>query len=137
MILLDTHVLVWFAQGNDRLGLHARQVIERACEKEEVRLSPISFWEAAMLVAKGRLALGIPLEIWAQRVIAYPGFHLAGVDVATALDAGQLPGAIHGDPSDRLLIATARALACPLMTADSLILAYAEAGHLRAVDARR
>lgn len=99
-------------------------------------MSVISFWEIAMLVDKNRLALHDGLTIWATEVLERPGVRLAQIDPATALDAGSLPGDIHGDPADRIIVATARALGCPLLTSDERILAYAEAGHVSAVDAR-
>jgi len=89
-----------------------------------------------MLVDKKRLALHDGLTRWATEILERPGIRLARIDPATALDAGSLPGAIHGDPADRIMIASARSLGCPLLTSDECILDYAETGHVAALDAR-
>lgn len=90
-----------------------------------------------MLVDKDKISLSRPVREWFEAVLAVPGFGLADMTVAIGADAGSLPGDIHGDPADRIIIATARALGCPVLTADRKILAYAAVGHLQAVDARR
>lgn len=136
MILLDTHPLIWFSQGDERLGKRTRQLIIDCSGREEVLLSPISFWEAAMLVRKGRVTLGMSTPAWASAIQASDQMHIAELLPATGVDAGELPADIHGDPADRLLIATARATGCALVTADRKILGYADAGHLQAIDAR-
>ena len=74
---------------------------------------------------------------WFEGVLATQGYRLADLTTAIGADAGTLPGGIHGDPADRIIIATARAFGCPVLTADRKILAYATVGHLQAIDARR
>ena len=71
-ILLDTHVLVWFVEGVDRLGSQSRQKIDQAICANNVGISAISFWEIALLIAKGRLNLSSPLNIWRQAILALP-----------------------------------------------------------------
>ncbi len=134
MILLDTQTLVWFYEGMSELGERARTFIDGSGER---RCTAISFWELAMLADKGRLNLSLPVERWAARVVGEGRIDVVPVTWELAMDAGRLPGQIHGDPADRLIIATARAHGCPLVTADRKILAYAEQGHVRATDARR
>lgn len=90
-----------------------------------------------MLVDKGKISLHMrPLD-WMKAVLEQPGIRVEPIAPIIAIDAGSLPGNIHGDPADRLIIATARHLACPLLTTDGKIIAYAEEGHLEAIDARR
>lgn len=103
----------------------------------EIALSPISFWEASMLVQKGRLSLGMDVLEWIEAIVGQPNVRIEPVSPAIAVDAGRLPGEIHGDPADRLILATARSLACPVMTTDRKMLAYAGQGHVQAIDARR
>jgi PIN domain nuclease of toxin-antitoxin system len=136
VILLDTHPLIWFSAGDERLGDRTRQLISDCGRRDEVLLSPISFWETAMLVRKGRVTLGMSTHAWATAVQASDRMRIADLSPATGVDAGELPGDIHGDPADRILIATARAVGCALVTADRKILGHAAAGHLRAIDAR-
>lgn len=137
MILLDTQPLIWLIEGNLRLGGEARQIVERERADSHALIAPISVWEAAMLVDKGKIVLSRAVRDWFEAVLAAPGFSLADSTVAIGADAGSLPGDIHGDPADRLIVATARTLGCPVLTADRKILAYAAAGHVRAIDARR
>lgn len=135
MILLDTHVVPWLG-ASERLGLRAAQRIAEAQAVGRISISAISFWEEAMLVDKGRMCIGGSVRDFTAAVIALPSISVVAVDANIATDAGSLPSPIHGDPCDRLIIATARVLDRPLLTADDKILTYA-AGHLRAVDARR
>lgn len=136
MILLDTQALVWFSQGDEKLGVKAREIARQAAATDGAVVSPISFWEASMLVEKDRITLGMDTSAWMKAILAQPGVRLEQISPLIAIDAGRLPGAIHGDPADRLIIATARHLSCPLLTTDRKILAYAAEGHVRAIDAR-
>jgi PIN domain nuclease of toxin-antitoxin system len=135
MILLDTHALLWRAEDDRRLGTQARLEIDQAVDRNEAWVSAISLWEMATLIRKRRISLSQPLRDWSRTAFGPRGMRLAPVDEAIAIDAGELED-IHGDPGDRTIIATARALACPLLTADRVILAYGAAGHVRVIDAQ-
>lgn len=137
MIVIDTHALVWIVEGAPDLGVLARTLIEDELAADGVMIAPISFWEIAMLIDKGRLTLGRPLVVWWNRVVAMSGFIVADLTPEIGIDAGTLPGNIHGDPADRLIIATARGLGCPVLTADKRVLDYAAAGHVQAIGAHR
>jgi PIN domain nuclease of toxin-antitoxin system len=137
MILLDTHVLVWFMRGDDRVGRRTCEMIDAAARMGEAYVSAITPWEISMLVAKGRFRFGVPVTSFIDAALAKPGLRLAPITPAIGVDAGQLPTDIRGDPADRLIVATARALSCPLATVDGPILRYAAAGHFQAIDARR
>ena len=134
MILLDTVTLLWFTLGDERLGAESRRVMEGG---DEFVISAITPWEVAMLVGKGRLALGRRPSAWVEGVLADPRMKLIPISPKIAVDAGLLPRTIHGDPADRLILATANELACPVLTPDEKLLGYATAGHVQAVDARR
>ena len=90
-----------------------------------------------MLTDKAKLTLSMPVREWFERVLSAPGFKLAEMTIAVGVDAATLAGGIHGDQADRILIATARGLNCTFLTADRAVLAYAKAGHVQAIDARR
>jgi PIN domain nuclease of toxin-antitoxin system len=137
VILLDTHVLLWFFQGDLRLAADKRALIEDSSGEDGVYVSAITPWEIAMLEAKGRYNVGQDIRAWMAGVFAAPGIRLAPLEPAIAIDSNNLPGEMHGDPADRIIIASARFLGCPLLTADRAILAYAEQGHLTAIDASR
>ena len=134
MILLDTHVLVWLAEDSKRLGEAARTAIRSA--EGELHLSAMSFWELGMLLSKRQITLAMPLPRMLEEVTAVSRMTILPITAEIAIDAHTLPR-LHGDPVDRLLMATARAFDCPLMTGDHVIAEYAAAGHVRTIDARR
>jgi PIN domain nuclease of toxin-antitoxin system len=135
VILLDTHAFVWALNDDARLGAKARGLIEATAREGRVLVSAITPWEIAMLAQKGRLSLGQDVGAWIDAALALPGIQLAPIEPAIAVGSARLPGTPPGDPADRIIIATARHAAAPLVTADREILGYAKAGHLIAVDA--
>lgn len=135
MIVLDTHVLIWFVQGNDRLGPIAVQLVRDAAPKEAAIVSTITFWEIAMLSRRGRLGLRQSAEDWLDEFCVRSNSLVSEVSREIAITAGGLSEDIHGDPADRIIIATAIHHGCPVLTADRAILGYAALGHVRAIDA--
>lgn len=126
MIVIDTHVLVWWAGGmHEHLSKSARSHLERA-EKIDggILVSAISAWEIAVLVAKGRLNLAMDVEDWLNQAAALPGLRFLSVDRHTAVQSVRLPEPFQPDPADRIIVATARGLNFPLITIDKRILAY-------------
>lgn len=77
-----------------------------------------------MLVSKGRLVLRVSLEDWIAHVEKVDAIQFVPVNNRIALRATQLPEPLHKDPADRMIIATAKELACPLVTADQKIRNY-------------
>jgi PIN domain nuclease of toxin-antitoxin system len=137
VILLDTNALLWLAESDPRLGKAAREAIAQAATTADILVSAVSFWEIGMLLNKGRISLSEPLPRWVDAVTARAEIRIVPVDAPIAIEAGLLPGDLHGDPGDRLLVATARVLRAPLLTSDRKILAYGEAGHVEIIDGRR
>lgn len=135
MILLDTHVLIWAVNADSRLGDEASAIIEESARGDEVLISAITPWEVALLAEKGRLQLERDTQDWLDAALALPGLRLAPIEPALAVDSVRLPGSFNADPADRLIIATARFLRIPLLTADQAILRYSEDGHVQALDA--
>ncbi len=135
-VLLDTHVWIWLVTGNERLALSpALTSIMNAQEHGRVIVSTISVWEVAMLEMKGRIRLQFPMKQWIENALAAPGVQLQGVTPSIALESTRLPGEFHSDPADRMLMATARDLNIPFITADNLILAYADWKYMKVVAA--
>jgi PIN domain nuclease of toxin-antitoxin system len=135
VILLDTHILLWLAEGDERLGRQARATIGDAAAAGSAIVSAISFWEIGMLIEKRRVALSMPLGDFAETIGRRGDIRIVPVDARIAVETANLPPGLHGDPADRILVATARTLACPLATTDGKILTYAAQGHLQAIDA--
>jgi PIN domain nuclease of toxin-antitoxin system len=133
LILLDTHVLWWLDQQVSSLGTEARALADDALSEGELCVSAISFCEIAALVRQGRLGLQPPMAAW-RRNLVQRGLLERMVDGEIAISAVDLP-AMHRDPADRIIVATALALDATLLTADERILAWS--GPLRRADARR
>ncbi len=128
--------MLWLA-NEKLLDPTAVNAIRHAGAASGVFISPVSAWEIGLLsrkppVAGATVFLPDP-KTWFARVMSGPGIKPAVYTYGIAIDAAHLPGDFHRDPGDRLLIATARHLAIPIVTRDRLILAYAEQGHVRAI----
>jgi PIN domain nuclease of toxin-antitoxin system len=123
VILLDTHIWVWWVDGNPQLTRAQRQQVE-AHETAGLGESVISCWEVAQLVELNRLVLRCPVAEWIEQALTYPGIRLLYLTPRIAVESTQLPGTFHRDPADQILVATARIRGCPLLTADARILRY-------------
>lgn len=135
-VLLDTHALVWLVVGDGQLRLAVRRRIETAAQEQQLWVSAITPWEIGMLVAKGRLVLDRDVTDWLQAALSLPGIRVAPLEPALAVASTRLPGELHGDPADRLIVATARHLGATLVTADAALLAYGQLGHVGVLSAR-
>jgi len=134
-VLLDTHVLTWAIGDLPKLGRKARRIVDRATTGEGALISAITPWELSMGVELGRLKLGRSVEEWIARAFASAGLRLVPLEPVIAIEAARLPRAFMNDPADQIIVATARHLGVPLVTADHKILDYGQAGHVRIVDA--
>lgn len=124
MIVIDTHVLVWWVSGTEPLSKIAAKAIKNNLGKSEIIISSISAWEIAMLIGKNRLVLSMDVESWLDEVSQIDGVRFMPVDNEIGIKSTQLPGKFHKDPADRMIVATARKLAVPLVTADQRIIDY-------------
>ena len=136
LVLLDTHVLVWLQEG--MLGKEAASLITRAASRGELLVSTVSAWEVGLLHRKALRGGQAPSfapdpKTWFARAVTAPGVLETPMTADIAIDSSVLPEPLHGDPGDRLLIATARHLGARLATRDRVILDYAARGHVRAV----
>jgi PIN domain nuclease of toxin-antitoxin system len=125
VIVLDTHTLIWWVTGDPTLSKKAKAAIEREKLGGEIIISSISAWEIAMLVERERLFLSMDVDSWLATVAEIEAVHFLPVDVEVATKSVDLPGEFHKDPADRMIVATARKLAVPLVTKDEKIRAYA------------
>jgi PIN domain nuclease of toxin-antitoxin system len=135
-LLLDTHIWLWVAEGiAGRVSPPVLAAIEQARVDRRLYVSAISVWEIGLLCAKEKIRLSAPVREWITHAIARPGLELLPLDAETALESPRLPGAPHGDPADRFLIAAARSNELTLVTADSKIQAYGQLGYVRVLAA--
>jgi PIN domain nuclease of toxin-antitoxin system len=117
LIVLDTHAWVWWAAESKKLSASARAQIEAA---NRIGVPAISCWEVAMLVAKKRLELDRDVLLWMRQALALPRVEILALSPEIASNAATLSG-FHGDPADRLIVATALILESTLITRDRLI----------------
>jgi PIN domain nuclease of toxin-antitoxin system len=134
-LLLDTHVAVWLREG--QLNAAAEEIIADAGAAGGVFVSPLTAWEIGMLSRpserRSTLRLAVDPLTWFEKLSSLSFIRQAPCTPAILVAASRLPGEVHGDPVDRLLIATARETNCHLMTRDRNIRAYADAGHVEVI----
>lgn len=124
MIVLDTHVLVWWVSDPDKLTVRAKKMIVRACQAGEVLVSSFSVWEIFMLVRKGRLSLDLDVNDWVSKIEQLSYVRFVPVDNDIAKRSVDLSGEFQGDPADRIIVATAILTGSSLITRDKEILEY-------------
>jgi PIN domain nuclease of toxin-antitoxin system len=129
MIVLDTHIWVWWVQNDSRLTQQQRQWLQNY-ESDGLGVSILSCWEVAKLVEKKRLILPLTIDKWLEVALAYPGVQLLNLSLPIVIDSTQLSG-FHSDPFDQLIVATARFYNCSLLTADAKILNYSDVQTLK------
>lgn len=120
-LLLDTHVVVWLVSGTPRLGARSTAAIDQTLGRGAIYLSAVTFWEVALLAARGRLAINGP-EAW-RRAVLDLGVTELPLDGDVAIRSALLADA-HRDPADRFIMATALVHRAMLVTADEKILAW-------------
>jgi PIN domain nuclease of toxin-antitoxin system len=136
LLLLDTHCWIWAQLGLiQQLSRAALQAIKDGEREGNLRVSVISIWELAMLEKRGRVALPMNVRTWVEQALEKPGIAVAPLSPEIAIESVHLPGAIHGDPADRILVATARVLGATLVTKDAQLIRYSQQRHVRALEA--
>ena len=120
--LLDTCVIVWAVAEPTAISKKALGVLSA---KDTVAcVSPISCAEIACAAERGRLVLDRHWKLWFRHFVELNEWQTVDIDLAVMEEAYSLPEPFHRDPADRILVATARVLACPLVTADQKLLSY-------------
>ncbi len=122
-LLLDTHVWIWLMEGNPALSPAFRSAVERM-KGDGVLISAISVWELGMLVEKGRIQLEMDCLDWVETALASKGVALIPLTPRISVQSCRLPGQIHADPADRLLVASAHEENAVLVTCDQKLLEY-------------
>lgn len=124
MIVLDTHVWIWWVSSPACLSETAKRTIDEAVTEKNIFISSISAWEVAILVSRGRLELTMSAADWVAASESLAFFNFVPVNNSIAVKSAQLPGALHNDPADRIIIATAVSLGAVLVTKDEKIRNY-------------
>lgn len=128
LILLDTHIWLWWINGGHHLS-EKHSLILRENLNQGLAISMISCWEVAKLVESQRLKLAIDIKSWLTQATK-PPLTIVPLTLDIVLSSTQLPAPFHRDPADQIIVATARELDIPLMTADQKIMNYP---HVRTV----
>ncbi|MGD0131528.1 MAG: type II toxin-antitoxin system VapC family toxin [Bryobacteraceae bacterium] len=136
LLLMDTHCWLWAQLGLiQKLSKVALDAIRGAESKGNLRISVISIWELAMLEKRGRVALPMNVRTWVDEALSKPGIDVAPLTPEIMIESVHLPGDLHGDPADRMLVATARVLGATLLTKDDQLIRYSRQRLVRAIEA--
>ncbi len=118
MIILDTHVWIWWITESENLSVQATEAINKA---DIIGIAAISCWELAMLVAKNRIGLSMDVQIWINIALQHPKTQLLALTPEIAVLSTRLPGNFHGDPADRLIVASSLVHKAQLISKDDKI----------------
>lgn len=131
MIVPNTLAMLWWANGERaQLSAAAASTIDAEMDGDQILVSSMSSWELAMLVERGRVAPSMDIASWLDTLSRIDAVRMVPVDSEIAVKSVQLPGDFHKDPADRIIVATARKFAAPLVSADEKIRSYP---HVRAI----
>ena len=123
MIVLDTHVWVWWSLDTDELSEAQIHALADS-EIDQIGISVISCWEIAKLFEYGRLELPVGVSEWIDTALSYPKVTFLDLSPEIAIESTQLPGDFHRDPADQIIVATDRIYGCSLASSDDKIIRY-------------
>ncbi|MBD2486760.1 type II toxin-antitoxin system VapC family toxin [Aulosira sp. FACHB-615] len=124
MILLDTHIWLWWLHSPDQLSERGRNLLTIGENQNALIVSAISVWEIAVKYSNGKLPLPLPVNEWFALAKSRPGITIEPLDPLDAITSTQLPGDFHKDLADRIIVAIAYRRNIELMTCDQKILNY-------------
>ncbi len=133
-ILLDTHVWLWLINGDAKITEKNLTLINNAAINNNIFVAAISVWEIGMLESKNRIALNLPTYDWITAALNAPGITLAPLSPKIAIESCNLHD-FHGDPADRMIVATPRAERLALITSVKKILQYSKKHQVDAIPA--
>ena len=132
-IVLDTHVLLWVLLQPEELSEDVKQQINLAQENSQLFLSSISLWEIAMLKFKKRINIYEPIKDFLESITNIHGVSIKDISSEIATESILLMDNFHGDPADRIIVATAKCYGATMLTRDQKILTWANLGHIKSL----
>ena len=122
MIVIDTHIIIWYALKPDALSSNAKEAIRKANENDSIIICEISLWEIAMLIKKRRLKIEASYIEFTELILRSNNYLIKGITPQIADLSVNLPEEINPDPADRIICATSIAYNAPLVTSDKNLL---------------
>jgi len=121
-LLLDTHILIWWLGEFDRLsGGQARALKHAEAAGESVGVAAMTLWEIAKLAERGRIQLAQTVDVILEEVERHRMITVLPLTARIALESTRLGDRLPSDPTDQLIVATARVHGLQLLTADERI----------------
>ena len=133
-IVLDTHVWIWLLSGEKHLSTEFKKSIQSIDDEERILISAISLWEIGMLVEKNRMKINMDVLDFVEQALQMSGTKLIPISPRIAIESSRLPGQVHLDPADRILIATAKEESAVLVSHDKNILSYGNNKYISVYD---
>jgi PIN domain nuclease of toxin-antitoxin system len=121
MVLLDTHIWLWWLLGDGSLSSIEREALEKLASKKRLAISWVTIWETEMLERKGRVSLSPDFQSWIEQATHPDIVTVLPADTAVVIAQCNLPESFHGDPADRLITTTSMLSGYPLATHDQRI----------------
>lgn len=134
-ILIDTHIWIWLISGDTSIKQNVVKVLRETANNGMLYLASISLWEICMLETKGRLILDQPIQKWLTSAIEKSKINILDISPEITIESTNLPGSFHGDPADRIIVATARINNLVLTTRDNKIIEYSENKYIHTIAA--
>ena len=129
MIVLDTHIWVWWTDENPSLAEKEAEFL-RLNQNDGLGISAFSVWEVAKLYEKHRINFSVSIEEWLNKALTRPNIVLLPITPSIIIESIKLPGEFHQDPADQIIVATARSHDAVLVTYDGKILEYEHVRHM-------
>ena len=114
-VLLDTHVVLWWLQGSNKIPPRVRSILQDPTS--HVLVSAASAWEIAIKYEAGKLDAARTLVLRFEAAIEEENFAGLPISIRHAIQAGMLQRT-HKDPFDRMLIAQAKVENVPVVSTD-------------------
>lgn len=134
ILVLDTHTLLWSLLAPKQLSKEIKQKITLAQETNNLIICSISLWEIAMLSSKKRINIYEPINDFLKSITDIHGLKIQDISPEVAAESVLLMDDFHGDPADRIIVATTRMNGAILLTRDKKILDWAKFGHIKSLE---